>query len=156
MHLEELKARAKHVINVLPYPQACLLPLIRLIALEGELTEDMQAALAEICDVPLDQVHEIVLAFQQPGASRGAFRVCGGLICVLSRAPEVFAALQASGLPTVLTDCFGYCHAAPAVQKPDGKFYKAQLSQALKQGDSPGNAVLEIMSGSRHSQGGQE
>lgn len=157
MDLEELKKHGQQLINVLPHPQACLLPLIRLIAnSEPEVTGEMQVALAQTCDLPLDQVRSLVLAFQRSGEPQGAVRVCGDLICALSGARQIFDALQASDIPAVVTPCFGYCYAAPAVQKPDGKFYKARVGRPVDKADSLGEPVLVTMNESTGEQGGQE
>ncbi|SRR5579871_4087507 len=144
MDLEELKVQSERFMHVVPHRQACLLPLIRLAGSESILSEDTQAALAQICDVPLSQVRELVLAFHQGAESPGAFRVCGDLICKLSRSREVFDALQASGTLAVMTACFGRCYAAPAIQKPDGRFYKALLSSDSEGKIRPVNPVKGI------------
>jgi NADH:ubiquinone oxidoreductase subunit E len=160
MDIEELKKHQQQLMNVLPHSQACLLPLIRLIASsEHEVTEDMQAALAQTCDVPREQVSRLVLAFQQRGEQQGSIRVCGDLICALHCAQEVIDTLHASAIPAVVSGCFGYCYAAPAVQKPDGKFYKVLLDPAIDAVDkavSPSNPVLVRMSQVTDAQGEQE
>ena len=157
MDLEELKRHGQQHMNVLPHPQACLLPLIRFIAnSESEVTGEMQAALAQICDVPLDHVRSLVLALHRPDEPPGAIRVCRDLICALNGARELFDALQTSGIPSVVTGCFGYCYAAPAVQKPDGKFYQARVGRAVDKPSSPRGPALVTMHESAGEQGDQE
>jgi NADH:ubiquinone oxidoreductase subunit E len=138
MDLEKLKEQAQQLLNVLPHPQASLVPLIRsVVQSEGCVSDELQSILAQTCDVPAEQVKELVLAYQSSLVEpENSLRVCGDPICILNGAAEIIDSLKKTGsnsIPFAIVDCPGYCHAAPVVQMPDGSLCRAVLTDASEQ-----------------------
>lgn len=139
MHIDRLARHAQEILQVLPHPQAALLPLIQLVLRdEGALDQETCSALAKICSVSTEQAHEVAEAFQSSQARpRDSLQVCDDLICRLNGSREVYSSLKKScsaGTPAVLVSCPGFCHSAPVIKKPDGTVCKAV--QTGRPGDS--------------------
>lgn len=142
MDIEEIREQAQRFLSVLPHPQASLVKLLGMIVQsQGCVSDEMQSTLAQTCDVPLDQVRELVLEYQSsPTEPANSLRVCGDLVCSLHGTPEVIDSLRKfvpNDTPVVIVGCPGYCYAAPVVQTPDGTFCRATLT------DSSGQQIHE-------------
>src|SRR5512146_3462314 len=99
MDLEVLKQRAQRLHQALPHPQAALTPLlIILMKSESHVSDEMQSALAHLCEVPLEHVRELYDSVRSSDAVKpGAVRVCRDLICELNGAAKICELLRSSG-----------------------------------------------------------
>lgn len=126
MNTEDANQQLQKLLSALPHPQAALAPLVgALMATERQVSDELQVMLAEECGVPLDQVRQMVAAFESCLNPEDATGVCGDVVCNLSGARDIYVFLKESSqgeIPVVLTSCLGYCHAAPVVRKPDGTY----------------------------------
>lgn len=141
MQIEILRKHLQEVMSILPYSQAALVPLIQLVLKEeGGFSPEMYSTLSEICNVPVEQVEQVVSGFQssQP-AAQPCIRVCGDLVCSLNGSREVYNSMMDScpaGASVSLVSCPGYCHAAPVVLLPDGAVCKAVPSTISESSDT--------------------
>ncbi|HXH63983.1 MAG TPA: NAD(P)H-dependent oxidoreductase subunit E [Mariprofundaceae bacterium] len=154
--LEEIKALAAKY----PQPRSALLPVLHMAQQDfGYLSMEVQQMVAEVLDVRLMQVREVVTfytMFREQPCGKHLLEVCTNASCMLNGANALVRHLCDSlgirlgettpdGLFTVTeVECLGACGGAPVVQI-DGLFHEkvdaAHLDEVIRQGRTEGGAA---------------
>ena len=142
MNTEELKERLQPVVANYPHPQAALAPVLHtLLELQQPLDNDALTIAADLCDVDVRSVAEIVAHYPlfQNGHSNHA-SVCFGLPCYLQGAKELYEHIKTELPPdngsikeVTMSPCLGHCYAAPVLKLEDGTVCRATLSTSTHQ-----------------------
>lgn len=142
MNIEDLKERLQPVVARYPHPQAALAPMIHaLLELQHPIDNETMAVAAQLCDVDVRSVAEIVTHYPvlKHGPSKHT-HVCFGLPCYLNGAKEIFEHIKtglapgpASTKEVVVSSCLGHCYAAPVLKLEDGTVCRATLSTSNNQ-----------------------
>ena len=138
MNPGELREHLQPVVANYPHTQAALAPVLHaLLAAKQPIDNDAMAIVAELCDVDVRSVAELVTyypAFQNGHAS--PTEVCFGLPCYLNGAREVFDEMRSSvsngngvSKSVSMSPCLGHCYAAPVVRCDDGSLCRATFSK---------------------------
>lgn len=137
MNTQDLKAHLRPVVADFPRPQAALATVLHaLVERQHPLDHDAMAMAAELCEVEVRSVAEIVAHYPvlQNGHSQHT-NVCFGLPCSLNGAKEIYEHLKAGLSPdnasakeVAMSSCLGHCYAAPVLKLEDGTVCRATLS----------------------------
>jgi NADH-quinone oxidoreductase subunit E len=129
----------KDILTRYPNRRAALLPALHLVQEQnGYISEEAEAYVAQLLDIPIVDVREVVtfysLYFRRP-MGRHHIRVCMSISCMLGEAEEIRNHLKRRlGVPSgevtedgrfsweAIPDCLGACELAPMMQL-DGEFY---------------------------------
>lgn len=143
MNPGELREHLRPMIANYPHTQAALAPVLHaLLAAKQPIDNNVMAIVAELCDVDVRSVAELVAyypAFQNGHASQ--MEVCFGLPCYLNGAREVFDEIRLSASngvakPVSMSPCLGHCYAAPVVRCDDGSLCRASFSKSNHQAEA--------------------
>jgi NADH:ubiquinone oxidoreductase subunit E len=144
MNQEELKQCLGPLIASYPHSQSALVPALHaLLETREPIDSDALAVIAELCEVDLRSVTELVASYPifQNGHSSHT-EVCFGLPCYLNGAKEVFEQMKAepngngSSKPVNISPCLGHCYAAPVIRLEDGSLCRAVLSKSNSQAEA--------------------
>jgi len=144
MNQEELKQRLEPLVANYPHAQAALVPALHaLLEAKVPIDNDALALLAELCDVDVRSIAEMVAYYPifQNGHSSHT-DVCFGLPCYLNGAKEVFEQMKAapngngSSKPVNISSCLGHCYAAPVIQLENGTLCRAFLAKTNNQAEA--------------------
>jgi NADH-quinone oxidoreductase subunit E len=129
----------KDILTRYPNRRAALLPTLHLVQEQnGYISEEAEAYVARLIDIPIVDVREVVtfysLYFRRP-MGRHHIRVCMSISCVLGQSEAIRNHLKKRlGVPSggvtedgrfsweAIPDCLGACELAPMMQL-DGEFY---------------------------------
>lgn len=127
---EELRAKAREVIDRYPEPRSALLPVLYLMqAEEGHVSREGLREAAELLGLTTAEVEAVAsyyTMFKEAPTGRWLISVCTNLSCALAGGRRVFErALEATGggssdgetgFTVEEVECLGACDAAPVVQ----------------------------------------
>ena len=143
MNQEELKQCLQPVIARYQHSQSALVPALHaLLETRESIDSDALAVIAELCDVDVRSVTELVAYYPifQNGHSSHT-EVCFGLPCYLNGAKEVFEQMKepngnGSSKPVNISPCLGHCYAAPVIRLEDGSLCRAVVSKSTSQAEA--------------------
>lgn len=126
MNPQEIRERLQPLVGDYPRPQVALVPMLHvLLETEQPISNEVLAVVAEICEVDVRSVIEIVgnyAVFQKEQRTRTS--LCLGLPCYLNGAKEVLDHLKAGqslGDERIkdinISPCLGPCLAAPETRR---------------------------------------
>jgi NADH:ubiquinone oxidoreductase subunit E len=146
MNPAELREHLQPVVANYPHTQAALAPLLHvLLAAKRPIDNDAMAIVAELCDVDVRSIAELVTYYPafQKGQVASQTEVCFGLPCSINGAREVFEEMRSSApngngvrKPVSMSACLGHCYAAPVVKCDDGSLCRASFSKANHQAEA--------------------
>jgi NADH:ubiquinone oxidoreductase subunit E len=127
MEEHSLETRLERLVAGFPHPQLAVVPALWHVAQGGEVTEATVALVARLCQVDAEAIGSLMNSYPDLRQEPTKTAVCMGLTCVLKGAQHAFSWLRGNpeGLDFTaaeidLSQCLGYCFAAPVVRRPDG------------------------------------
>jgi NADH:ubiquinone oxidoreductase subunit E len=150
MNPQEIRERLEPLVGDYPRPQVALVPLLHvLLEIEQPISNESLALVAEICEVDVRSVMEIVRNYAVFKKEQRTYTsLCLGLPCYLNGAKEVLDHLKAGqslGDERIkdinISPCLGHCYAAPVLKLDDGSICKINLSSSVNQDARPGRVV---------------
>jgi NADH:ubiquinone oxidoreductase subunit E len=150
MNSLHFRERAEPIIAQYPRPQMALAPLLHfLLDAEEHLTDESLHVLAEICQVHVPVISEMIASYPILRSEELSYpSLCTGLSCYLQGAQELYAYLKSD--PSLIgedvrdissSSCFGHCYAAPVIKLSDGDFYKIEWQHSRGHGSHQGREV---------------
>lgn len=127
MEEHSLETRLERLVAGFPCPQLAVVPALWHVAQGSGVTEATVALVARLCQVDAGAIGVLLDSYPDLRQEPRKSAVCMGLTCVLKGAQHAYRWLRENperphftAEEIELSQCLGYCFAAPVVRGPDG------------------------------------